>query len=80
MAYIRLLEITPLIFERLSRNSGIMLENVDTIKWLHDLTDLGKSSSDTVVRYWKETSASLLGLIEKVEAAMYTKEDSKAYF
>ncbi|CAA3010845.1 Hypothetical predicted protein [Olea europaea subsp. europaea] len=70
MAYIRLLEITPLIFERLSRNSGIILENVDTIKWLHDLTDLGKSSSDAVVRYWKETLAFLLGLIEKVKASM----------
>ncbi|KAL2539106.1 P-loop containing nucleoside triphosphate hydrolase superfamily protein [Abeliophyllum distichum] len=64
MTCIRLLEITPLVFERLSRNSGIMLENVDTIKWLQDLTDWGKSSSDAVVRYWKGTLASLLGLLK----------------
>ncbi|XP_022889351.1 uncharacterized protein LOC111404723 isoform X2 [Olea europaea var. sylvestris] len=64
MTCIRLLEVTPLVFERLSRSSGIMLENIDAIEWLHDLSDWGKSSSDTVVRYWKQTLASLLGLIK----------------
>lgn len=41
-----------------------MLENIDAIEWLHDLSDWGKSSSNTVVRYWKQTLASLLGLIK----------------
>ncbi|KAL3835347.1 hypothetical protein ACJIZ3_010083 [Penstemon smallii] len=65
MTCIRLLEVMPVVFERLPRNSSIMLESFDNIKWLQDLADWGKSSLAVVVRYWKQTLPSLLGLIKE---------------
>ncbi|KAI3455745.1 hypothetical protein Pfo_012408 [Paulownia fortunei] len=64
MTCIRLLEVMPVVFERLPENSGIMLETFDSIKWLHDLADWGKSSLAVVVRYWKQTLSYLLGQIK----------------
>ncbi|KAK6129452.1 hypothetical protein DH2020_036810 [Rehmannia glutinosa] len=64
MACIRLLEVTPVVFERLPDYSGIMLGTFDSMKWLHDLADWGKSSLAVVVRYWKQTLSYLLGQIK----------------
>ncbi|KAL8458916.1 hypothetical protein ACS0TY_036417 [Phlomoides rotata] len=63
MTCIRLLEVIPVIFERLPQNSGIMLETFSNKKWLHDLADWGKSPLTVVVRYWKQTLSYLLGQI-----------------
>lgn len=54
----------PIIFERLPRDSGIVLEPLDNLNWLHDLADWGKSSLAVVVRYWKQTLSYLLGQIK----------------
>ncbi|XP_073271318.1 uncharacterized protein [Primulina huaijiensis] len=64
MMCIRLLEVIPVVFERLPRDYGTMVETLDNLKWLHDLVDWGKSSLAVLVRYWKQTMASLLGLIK----------------
>ncbi|GFP79207.1 helicase sen1 [Phtheirospermum japonicum] len=64
MTCIRLLEVMPIVFERLLDNSGIMLETFDNMKWLLDLADWGKSSLAVVVRYWKQTLSYLLGQIK----------------
>ncbi|KZV27524.1 hypothetical protein F511_04575 [Dorcoceras hygrometricum] len=64
MTCIRLLEIIPVVFERLPRNYWTTVETLDNLKWLHDLVDWGKSSLAVLVRYWKQTLASLLGLIK----------------
>ncbi|KAK4394969.1 Helicase SEN1 [Sesamum angolense] len=64
MTCIRLLEVMPVVLERLPRNSSIMLETFGNTKWLHDLADWGKSSLAVVVRYWKQTLAYLLGHIK----------------
>ncbi|KAL0354365.1 UNVERIFIED_CONTAM: hypothetical protein Sradi_3883400 [Sesamum radiatum] len=64
MTCIRLLEVMPVVLERLPRNSGIILETFGNTKWLHDLADWGKSSLAVVVRYWKQTLAYLLGHIK----------------
>lgn len=61
---IRLLEVMPVVFERLLINSVIRVQTLDNIKWLHDLADWGKSSLAVVVRYWKQTLVSMLGLIK----------------
>ncbi|KAL3632175.1 hypothetical protein CASFOL_025159 [Castilleja foliolosa] len=64
MTCIRILEVMPLVFERLLDNSGIMLETIGNMKWLHDLADWGKSSLAVVVRYWKQTLSYILGQIK----------------
>lgn len=63
MMCIRLLEVIPVVFQRLPRNYGTMV-NLDNLKWLHDLVDWGKSSLAVLVRYWKQTLSSLLALIK----------------
>lgn len=63
MTCIRILEAIPVVFDRHPKNSGIMLETFDSIKWLHDLADWGKSSLAVVVRYWKQTLSYMLGQI-----------------
>ncbi|XP_073146696.1 uncharacterized protein [Henckelia pumila] len=64
MMCIRLLEVLPVVFEMFPRNDGTMVETLHNLKWLHDLVDWGKSSLAVLVRYWKQTLASLLGLIK----------------
>ncbi|EYU21195.1 hypothetical protein MIMGU_mgv1a000059mg [Erythranthe guttata] len=64
MTCIRLLELMPIVFERLPQNTGIVLVPFDNLKWLHDLADWGKSSLAVVVRYWKQTFSYLLGQIK----------------
>lgn len=63
MTCIRLLEVIPVVFERLPQNSDILLETFGNKKWLHDLADWGKSPLTVVVRYWKQTLSYLLGQI-----------------
>lgn len=65
MTCIRILEVIPVVFESHPKNSGIMWETFDNMKWLHDLADWGKSSLAVVVRYWKQTLSYLLGQIKK---------------
>ncbi|KAL8113605.1 uncharacterized protein LOC141664415 isoform X2 [Apium graveolens] len=71
MTCIRLLEIMPIIFERLQPsflrclgNLGIPVKNEIDYKWLLDLVDWGKSTLSVVVRYWKQTFISLLDLLK----------------
>ncbi|KAL8043652.1 hypothetical protein ABFX02_09G128046 [Erythranthe guttata] len=64
MTCIRLLELMPIVFERLPQNTGIVLVPFDNLKWLHDLADWGKSALAVVVRYWKQTFSYLLGQIK----------------
>lgn len=66
MTCIRILEVIPVLFERHPKNSGIMLDSFDSMKWLHDLADWGKSSLAVVVRYWKQTLSYMLGQIRMV--------------
>ncbi|XP_030499717.2 uncharacterized protein LOC115715063 isoform X1 [Cannabis sativa] len=70
MTCVRLLEILPVVFERLwpslieqSGSCGILKSAVD-FSWLHDLVDWGKSSLKVVVVYWKRAVASLLKLLK----------------
>ncbi|KAL6496859.1 hypothetical protein OROGR_028788 [Orobanche gracilis] len=65
MTCIRMLEVIPVVFERLPSNSVIMLEMFNSMKWLHDLADWGKSSLLVVVRYWKQTLSYLLSQIKE---------------
>lgn len=65
MTCIRILEVIPVVLESHPKNSGIMLETSDNMKWLHDLADWGKSSLAVVFRYWKQTLSYLLGQIKK---------------
>ncbi|XP_042048025.1 uncharacterized protein LOC121794091 isoform X1 [Salvia splendens] len=66
MTCIRILEVIPVLFERHPKNSGIVLDSFDSMKWLHDLADWGKSSLAVVVRYWKQTLSYMLGQIRMV--------------
>ncbi|CAA0829521.1 P-loop containing nucleoside triphosphate hydrolases superfamily protein [Striga hermonthica] len=61
MTCIRLLEVMPIVFEKLPDNSVTMLKAYDSLKWLHDLADWGKSSLAVVNRYWRLTLTYLLG-------------------
>ncbi|XP_062110921.1 uncharacterized protein LOC133822564 isoform X2 [Humulus lupulus] len=70
MTCVRLLEILPIVFERLwpsfieqLGSCGILKSAVD-FSWLHDLVDWGKSSLKVVVVYWKRAVASLLKLLK----------------
>ncbi|GAV59440.1 AAA_11 domain-containing protein/AAA_12 domain-containing protein [Cephalotus follicularis] len=71
MTCVRLLEILPVVFERLctkvkqSGDSGIMLESMIDFKWLIDLMDWGKSRLKVVVVYWKRTAISLLTMLKR---------------
>ncbi|KAJ4826197.1 hypothetical protein Tsubulata_023786 [Turnera subulata] len=71
MTCVRVLEVLPIVFERLGLasykhfgNSGKTLENVVDFLWLHDLVDWGKSSLKVVVVYWKRAVTSLLKLLQ----------------
>lgn len=70
MTCIRLLEILPVVFERLwpsfvkqSGSCGIFKSSFD-FSWLHDLVDWGKSALKVVVVYWKRAVGSLLKFLE----------------
>ncbi|XAR49780.1 DNA helicase [Bertholletia excelsa] len=72
MTCLRLLEILPVVFRKLLpplhkvlATSGIMLDNVIDYKWLNDLIDWGRSSVAVIVRYWRDTLISLLGLFKQ---------------
>ncbi|KAL7180670.1 hypothetical protein ACSBR1_043789 [Camellia fascicularis] len=71
MTCVRLLEILPVVFERLhpsfhkvSGKSG-MMDNFIDYKWLNDLMDWGRSPLAVIVRYWKQTLVSLLGFLKR---------------
>ncbi|PIA43898.1 hypothetical protein AQUCO_01800146v1 [Aquilegia coerulea] len=67
MTCIRLLEILPVVFERLC-SSFQKLSGTGTsafeLRWLHDLVDWGKSSNATIARYWKQSVAAVLDLLK----------------
>ncbi|KAF5178102.1 Helicase sen1 [Thalictrum thalictroides] len=67
MTCIRLLEILPVVFERLC-SSFQKLSGTETsafeLRWLHDLVDWGKSSNATIARYWKQSLASVLDILK----------------
>lgn len=70
MTCVRLLEIFPILFERLynsygkSGTSKTMVEDVLDFKWLHDLVDWGASQLKVIVVYWKRTLSSLLNVLK----------------
>nr|GMC77348.1 putative helicase magatama 3 [Ipomoea batatas] len=64
MTCIRILEILPVILEKLHGNLAMIFNSAIGLKWLCDLIDWGKSSLPVVVRYWKQTFISLLGLLK----------------
>lgn len=69
MTCVRLLEILPVIFERLhplakKSASFAMPESILEFSWLHDLVDWGKSSLKVIVVYWKKTVGSLLNFLK----------------
>ena len=41
------------------------MKSIPDLGWLQDLMDWGRSSLTVVVRYWKQTLTSLLGLFKK---------------
>ncbi|KAL6996090.1 hypothetical protein U1Q18_006227 [Sarracenia purpurea var. burkii] len=79
MTCIRLLEILPVVFERLlssfhkvAWNSRMMFYSFIDYKWLNDLADWGRSSLAVIVRYWKQTVVSLVGLLKQSCSDSYT--------
>ncbi|KAJ7962656.1 p-loop nucleoside triphosphate hydrolase superfamily protein [Quillaja saponaria] len=71
MTCVRLLEILPVLFERLYPPLDKellfpekMMENMLDFRWLHDLIDWGRSSLKVVVVYWKRAITSLLNLLK----------------
>lgn len=65
MTCIRLLEILPVLAERLFRNPGTVIKSIPDLSWLQDLMDWGGSSLPVVFRYWKQSLTSLLSLLKK---------------
>ncbi|XP_052181406.1 uncharacterized protein LOC127794403 isoform X2 [Diospyros lotus] len=79
MTCVRLLEILPVVYERLcppfdklSGRSSRMLDKFIDYKWLNDLMDWGRSSLPVILRYWKQTVVSLLGLLKRSCSDMST--------
>ncbi|XP_047313495.1 helicase SEN1 isoform X2 [Impatiens glandulifera] len=70
MTCIRLLEVLPVIVERLHpfiempAKSRTNIHTMVDYKWLHDLMLWGNSSHAVVVRYWKQTVISMLTLFK----------------
>lgn len=71
MTCVRVLEILPVLFGRLSPSlvslfgdSKVALGNLVDFKWLHDLMDWGKSQLKVIVVYWKKAVISLLNVIK----------------
>ncbi|XP_058227710.1 uncharacterized protein LOC131336079 isoform X2 [Rhododendron vialii] len=69
MTCIRLLELLPVVFEKLVpsflKASGKILDNSTDCTWLNHLTNWGRSSLAVIVRYWKQTLMSVLGLLKQ---------------
>ncbi|KAK9097711.1 hypothetical protein Syun_024756 [Stephania yunnanensis] len=67
MACIRLLEILPVVLERLS-SSSLKLQrikpNLLSLEWLHDLLDCGKSPLPVLKRYWRQSLVASLGILK----------------
>ncbi|KAL5699448.1 hypothetical protein ACHQM5_030351 [Ranunculus cassubicifolius] len=69
MACVRLLEILPIVAERLCSpllNVPGTEFSIFELKWLHDLVDWGKSSQATVSRYWKQSFSQLLDVLRSL--------------
>lgn len=71
MTCVRLLEMFPVVFERLSSKAFKLSGTSDTsiplfldFKWLHDLVDWGKSSLVVLSRHWKQCVLSLLNILK----------------
>lgn len=71
MTCVRVLEILPVLFERLGPSFvgpfgdfKVALQNLMDFKWLHDLMDWGKSQLKVIVVYWKKAIISLLNALK----------------
>ncbi|XP_020107342.1 uncharacterized protein LOC109723385 isoform X2 [Ananas comosus] len=67
MTSVRLLELLPVVYERLavyaskqSGNADTMLVDILDLKWLSDLVDWGRSSLIVITRHWKQCMFALL--------------------
>lgn len=72
MTCVRLLEILPVLFEKIcslsnyvSSNPRMRSDYFSNYKWLYDLMDWGRSSLVVIARYWKQTIVSLLGILKQ---------------
>ncbi|KAK9097548.1 hypothetical protein Sjap_023045 [Stephania japonica] len=67
MACIRLLEILPVVLERLI-SSSLKLQriklNLLSLEWLHDLLDCGKSPLPVLKRYWRQSLFASLDILK----------------
>ncbi|KAK7325346.1 hypothetical protein VNO77_29508 [Canavalia gladiata] len=71
MTCVRLLEILPVLVEKLHLSGGkelgnfiMLIQNKLELKWLHDLMEWGKSSLKVVIVYWKRAVTYLLNLFK----------------
>ncbi|KAH9621750.1 hypothetical protein KSS87_008585 [Heliosperma pusillum] len=70
MTCVRVLEILPIVFEKLNPlfdgpyEKSSKMHDLSEFSWLLDFVDWGKSSLEAVVRYWKQSLNSLLALIK----------------
>ena len=71
MTCVRLLEMFPVVFERLNSKALKLSGTSDTsmphfydFKWLNDLMDWGKSSLVVLRRHWKQCFLSLLNILQ----------------
>ena len=71
MTCVRLLEMFPIVFERLNSKALKLSGTSDTsmphfydFKWLNDLVDWGKSSLVVLSRHWKQCFLSLLNILQ----------------
>nr|DAD46144.1 TPA_asm: hypothetical protein HUJ06_004374 [Nelumbo nucifera] len=71
MTCVRLLEILPVVCQRLissspklSGSSDIVTGQVFDFSWLHDLVEWGRSSLVVITRYWKQTVILLLDILK----------------
>ncbi|KAI9084552.1 hypothetical protein K1719_033540 [Acacia pycnantha] len=81
MTCVRILEILPVLFNRLHSFHGKKLGNMTMLaqnkldfKWLSDLMEWGKSSLKVVIVYWKRTVTCLLDILK----GSFTKSDLSA--
>lgn len=71
MTCIRVLELIPVIFEKLcpstvvSGDSKKIARGVLDLRWLQDLIDWGKSSLNVVLVYWRRTVLSMLTVLKE---------------
>ncbi|KAF9612426.1 hypothetical protein IFM89_000174 [Coptis chinensis] len=69
MSCIRLLEILPVVFERLCSSlhklSRTEISYID-LRWVQDLVDWGRSSQAILARYWKQALTTLIDILRNL--------------